>query len=69
MSDTRGLYAQVFCDFGDNHAVVDATGEAVISVMVSSITQDEEAIVTCLDEARHGLETGDHVKFTEVREQ
>lgn len=66
VSDTRGLYAQVFCDFGDNHTVVDATGEAPISVMVSSITQDEEGIVTCLDEARHGLETGDYIKFTEV---
>ena len=66
VADTRGLYAQVFCDLGDEHVVVDSTGESPISVMVSSITQDEEGIVTCLDEARHGLETGDHVKFTDV---
>lgn len=29
--------------------------------------QDEEGLVTCLDEARHGLEDGDFVTFTEVQ--
>lgn len=29
--------------------------------------QDEEGIVTCLDETRHGLEDGDFVTFAEVK--
>jgi len=31
------------------------------------ILQGEEAMVTCLDETRHGLEDGDFVTFTEVK--
>jgi len=34
--------------------------------MVSSVTQEEEGVVTMHDETRHGLEDGDHVTFTEV---
>jgi len=29
--------------------------------------QDAAAVVTCLDEARHGFESGDSVTFTEVQ--
>lgn len=29
--------------------------------------QDTAGVVTCLDEARHGFESGDHVTFTEVQ--
>jgi ubiquitin-activating enzyme E1 len=32
-----------------------------------SLSQDKEAVVTCLDEARHGLEDGDFVTFREVQ--
>ena len=35
--------------------------------MVSSISQEEEGLVTVLDEGRHGLEDGDFVTFTEVK--
>ena len=28
--------------------------------------QDEEGVVTTLDETRHGLEDGDYVTFTEI---
>lgn len=31
------------------------------------LSQDKEAVVTCLDEARHGLEDGDFVTFREVQ--
>ena len=61
------MFAQVFCDFGDNFCVNNATGENALSAMVASITKEETALVACLDEARHGLETGDYVKFSEVR--
>lgn len=31
------------------------------------IAQGEEALVTCMDETRHGLEDGDFVTFTEIK--
>ncbi|KAJ6648576.1 Ubiquitin-like modifier-activating enzyme 1 [Pseudolycoriella hygida] len=66
IADTRGLFAQVFCDFGENFTVYDTNGNNPISTMVAGITKDVESIVTCLDETRHGLEDGDYVTFTEV---
>lgn len=42
VADTRGLFAQVFCDFGDNFTVVDTNGEPCASAMVASITKDTE---------------------------
>lgn len=66
IGDTRGLFAQVFCDFGENFTVYDVNGSNPISTMVAGITKDVESIVTCLDETRHGLEDGDYVTFSEV---
>ena len=66
VADTRGLYAQVFNDFGPKFTVVDTTGEVPITAMIASITSETSAVVTTLDEARHGLEDGDVVTFAEV---
>eukprot|EP00092_Neocalanus_flemingeri_P032732 GFUD01035603.1.p1 GENE.GFUD01035603.1~~GFUD01035603.1.p1 ORF type:complete len:1086 (+),score=321.65 GFUD01035603.1:80-3337(+) len=66
VADVRGLYAQIFTDFGPKFTVVDTTGETPITAMIASITKEENAVVTTLDEARHGLEDGDVVMFTEV---
>lgn len=67
IANTKGVFAQVFCDFGENFTVVDATGENPVSAMIASISLDEEGLVTCLDDTRHGLEDGDHVTFAEVQ--
>jgi len=66
VADVRGLYAQIFTDFGPKFSVVDTTGEQPITAMIASITKEANAVVTTLDEARHGLEDGDVVTFTEV---
>uniref|UniRef100_A0A8C5BVG7 Ubiquitin-like modifier activating enzyme 1 n=1 Tax=Gadus morhua TaxID=8049 RepID=A0A8C5BVG7_GADMO len=66
IADTRGLFGQLFCDFGDDMVVFDINGEQPLSAMISMITKDAAAVVTCLDEARHGFESGDFVTFTEV---
>ena len=63
VADARGLYAQVFNDFGPKFTVVDTTGEAPITAMIASITSETSAVVTTLDVARHGLEDGDVVTF------
>lgn len=64
---TRGLFGQIFCDFGDEFTVNDTNGANPLSAMIASISKDQEGVVTCLDEARHGFEDGDYVTFTEVR--
>ena len=64
VADTRGLFAQVFNDFGDSFKCYDTNGEQPISAMVSAI--DENGVVACQDETRHGFEEGDHVTFSEV---
>ncbi|KAG9332397.1 hypothetical protein JZ751_014495 [Albula glossodonta] len=58
---------QLFCDFGEDMLVFDTNGEQPLSAMVSMVTKDSAGVVTCLDEARHGFETGDYVTFTEVQ--
>jgi len=54
-------------DFGEDFTVYDTNGETPLSAMISSITKENPAAVTTLDEVRHGLETGDFVTFTEVK--
>ncbi|CAG5089375.1 Similar to UBA1: Ubiquitin-like modifier-activating enzyme 1 (Oryctolagus cuniculus) [Cotesia congregata] len=67
IADTRGLFAQVFCDFGPAFTVVDTTGEPPVSAMIASITRDAEGVVTCLEDTRHGMEDGDYVTFSEIQ--
>ncbi|WVR07187.1 hypothetical protein IAU60_004228 [Kwoniella sp. DSM 27419] len=66
-ADVRGLFGSVFNDFGKDFACVDPTGENPQTGIVASVDEDEEGIVTCLDETRHGLEDGDYVTFSEIQ--
>jgi ubiquitin-activating enzyme E1 len=56
IAQTRGIFGQIFCDFGDNFEVVDTDGEQPLSAMISAINNDQQGIVTTLDEQRHGFE-------------
>lgn len=67
IAETRGLYAKVFCDFGENFTIYDQDGAQPISTMIASVTHDSQGVVTCLDETRHGLNDGDYVTFSEVQ--
>lgn len=67
IASTKGLFGQVFCDFGENFTIIDSNGEQPVSTMVASISRDSEGVVTCLEESRHGFEDGDYVTFSEVR--
>jgi ubiquitin-activating enzyme E1 len=64
---SRGLFGQIFCDFGPKFTVFDINGANPLSAIIAGITKDKDGVVTCLDEVRHGFEDGDFVKFTEVR--
>ncbi|SPP74032.1 blast:Ubiquitin-like modifier-activating enzyme 1 [Drosophila guanche] len=67
IADTRGLFAKVFCDFGDSFTIYDQDGVQPVSTMIASITHDAQGVVTCLDETRHGFNDGDYVTFSEVQ--
>eukprot|EP00164_Ancoracysta_twista_P001544 GFYU01002025.1.p1 GENE.GFYU01002025.1~~GFYU01002025.1.p1 ORF type:complete len:1022 (+),score=376.66 GFYU01002025.1:139-3066(+) len=62
----RGPYGYCFTDLGENFVVNDTNGEEPLSAMIASITNDKEGLVTCLDDHRHGFESGDFVTFREV---
>lgn len=64
---TRGLFGYAFNDFGPKFTCVDPTGEQPLSGMIVSVEKGNDAVVTCLDETRHGLEDGDFVTFSEVQ--
>jgi hypothetical protein len=53
---------QVFNDFGPAFTVVDVDGNQPLSAMIASVGKEEKGVVACLDETRHGFETGDFVK-------
>ncbi|EDL38132.1 ubiquitin-like modifier-activating enzyme 1 Y [Mus musculus] len=67
VADTRGLVGQLFCDFGEEMILTDSNGEQPLSAMVSMITKENPGIVTCLEDSRHGFESGDFISFTEVQ--
>lgn len=73
-ADTFGLFASVFCDFGESFSVSDPTGEPPVQGLIGTITTEPGAQegftrlqVTVAEETRHGLETGDHVTFHELK--
>nr|CAI9690160.1 unnamed protein product [Rangifer tarandus platyrhynchus] len=67
VADTRGLFGQLFCDFGEEMILTDSNAEQPLTAMGSMVTKGNPGIVTCLDESRHGFESGDFVSFTEVQ--
>ncbi|XP_041047447.1 ubiquitin-like modifier-activating enzyme 1 [Carcharodon carcharias] len=66
-ADTKGLFGQLFCDFGEEFIVTDLTSEEPQHAMVAWITKDNPGQVTCLDDVVHGFHSGDYVTFSEVQ--
>ncbi|XBW35881.1 hypothetical protein QEN19_001455 [Hanseniaspora menglaensis] len=63
-TETNGLFANVFVDFGDNFQVIDTNGEELKSGMISDI--ENNGTITTLNGTRHNLDDGSFVKFSEV---
>ncbi|KAL7540920.1 hypothetical protein ACHAWF_006817, partial [Thalassiosira exigua] len=68
--ETAGVYAKVFCDFGDDFVVVDEDGEGPRSTLldrVEAIPDDNGGRtrfeVRCLEGERHDVSLGDVVEF------
>ncbi|XP_062987473.1 ubiquitin-like modifier-activating enzyme 6 [Elgaria multicarinata webbii] len=65
-ADVHGIWARLFCDFGDEFEVLDTTGEEPKEIFISNISQSSPGIVTCLENNPHKLETGQFVTFREI---
>lgn len=65
-ADIRGVFGSVFCDFGPSFTVVDVDGEEPHTGIIASISNDNPALVTCVDDERVELQDGDLVVFSEV---
>lgn len=63
-ADTKGLFGQVFCDFGENFIVYDDDGLPPKSAQVISISRELEGVVTT--EKWHNLIDGEYVTFSGV---
>ena len=66
VADARGVFGSIFCDFGSQFVVSDASGEQAASAMIAGITKDSPALVTVLEETRHNMETGDKIVLSDV---
>ncbi|XP_063775996.1 ubiquitin-like modifier-activating enzyme 6 [Pseudophryne corroboree] len=65
-SDAFGICSYLFCDFGEEFEVLDATGEEPKEIFISNITQSNPGVVTCFENLPHKLESGQFVTFREV---
>lgn len=66
-ADVRGLFGSVFCDFGPQFTVVDVDGEEPHTGIIASISNDNCALVSCVDDERLEFQDGDLVVFSEIR--
>lgn len=65
-TEVRGLFGNIFCDFGPEFTVVDVDGEEPHSGIIASISNDNSALVTCVDDERLEFQDGDLVIFSEI---
>ena len=66
VSESWGVFGRIFCDFGENFICYDVNGENAATSLVACISNSERALVTCLEDTRHHLESGDTVVINDV---
>ncbi|KAJ6822887.1 ubiquitin-activating enzyme E1 2-like [Iris pallida] len=66
-SEVRGLFGNIFCDFGPKFTVLDVDGEEPYTGIIASISNDNPALVSCVDDERLEFQDGDLVVFSEVK--
>ncbi|XP_057483857.1 ubiquitin-activating enzyme E1 1-like isoform X1 [Actinidia eriantha] len=66
-AEVRGLFGSVFCDFGPEFTVSDVDGEEPHTGIIASISNDNPALVSCVDDERLEFQDGDLVVFSEIR--
>jgi len=65
-ASTLGLMGQIFCDFGNNFTIKDIDGERLKTGIIEHISNEEQAIITCVKEKRHGLINNSYVRFSNM---
>ncbi|KAL8261875.1 hypothetical protein R6Q59_025924 [Mikania micrantha] len=65
-TEVRGLFGNIFCDFGAEFTVTDVDGEEPHTGIIASISNDSPALVTCVDDERLEFQDGDLVIFSEI---
>lgn len=65
-SEVRGLFGNIFVDFGPEFTVDDVDGEEPHTGIIASISNDHPALVSCVDDERLEFQDGDLVVFSEV---
>ncbi|KAK9668516.1 hypothetical protein RND81_13G066100 [Saponaria officinalis] len=65
-TEVRGLFGSIFCDFGPEFTVVDVDGNDPHTGIIASISNDNPALITCVDDERLEFQDGDLVVFSEV---
>ncbi|CAA2969374.1 ubiquitin-activating enzyme E1 1-like isoform X2 [Olea europaea subsp. europaea] len=65
-TEVRGLFGNCFCDFGPEFTVFDVDGEEPHTGIIASISNDNPALVSCVDDERLEFQDGDLVVFSEV---
>jgi ubiquitin-activating enzyme E1 len=66
-AEVRGLFGSVFCDFGPEFTVFDVDGEDAHTGIIASISNDNPALVSFVDDERLEFQDGDLVVFSEVK--
>ncbi|PPD78795.1 hypothetical protein GOBAR_DD24257 [Gossypium barbadense] len=66
-TEVRGHFGSIFCDFGPELTVVDVDGEVPHTGIIASISNDNPALVSCIDDERLEFQDGDFVVFSEVQ--
>lgn len=64
IADTKGLFGQVFCDFGENFILFDDDGLPPKTAQILSVSREKEGVITT--EKWHNLIDGEYVTFTGV---
>lgn len=64
IADTKGLFGQVFCDFGENFICYDSDGLALKTSQILSVSKENEGVITT--EKWHNLLDGEYVTITGV---
>ncbi|CBJ31934.1 conserved unknown protein [Ectocarpus siliculosus] len=76
-ASSRGAFASLFCDFGDSFVVQDTDGEEALACLVGAIVREEEGeagvgggrwVVEAVDGERHDFQTGDTIRFEDLRD-
>lgn len=66
-AEVRGLFAWAFADFGEAFEIYDQNGEEAAEVLVGHVDKGATTLVTVIENQTHGLETGDVVRFSEIK--